>query len=236
MKEQILELRRKGLTINKIVEIVGCAKSTVSYHINNNGLGGQRDNFLNGIDDSIIIEIQKLRLEDKTYSEILKIINISEDKLIKICRNLSLNFSVGGFKKKEINEKEVLNYYLKINSLRKTALYFNVSRGTIKNCIPSEHLNIKREKKISKSQAVVDYRKRVKLKLVEYKGGCCEKCGYNKSEQALQFHHINPEKKDFTVGGKSYSFERMKLEVDKCIMVCANCHIEIHEELRKNNE
>jgi hypothetical protein len=47
----------------------------------------------------------------------------------------------------------------------------------------------------------------------------------------LQFHHLDPTKKDFTIGGKSWSYERLKQEVDKCILVCANCHIEIHEEI-----
>ena len=69
--------------------------------------------------------------------------------------------------------------------------------------------------------------------LVNYKGGKCERCGYDKCVQALQFHHLNPDEKDFAISGKSYSFERLKKEVDKCIMVCANCHIEIHEELKK---
>ena len=72
-----------------------------------------------------------------------------------------------------------------------------------------------------------------KIELVKYKGGCCEKCGYDKSYEALQFHHVNPSEKDFTISGKSYGVERLKKEVDKCVLVCANCHIEIHEELKK---
>lgn len=233
MKEKILELRRKGLTIDEIVNKIGCAKSTVSYHINNNGLGGNRDKFLIGVDDEIIEKIRLLRLELKTYSEILKIVDISEDKLIKICRNLKLNKEVNTFKTKSFNESEVLDYYLEIKSLRKTAEYFGVSRDTIRKQIPDEKIIIiKGVINVSDSEAVVNWRKRVKSKLVEYKGGCCEKCGYNKSEQALQFHHLNPKEKDFNISGRSYSFERMKKEVDKCIMVCANCHIEIHEEER----
>jgi predicted HNH restriction endonuclease len=43
---------------------------------------------------------------------------------------------------------------------------------------------------------------------------------------------LNPDEKDFQIGGSSYSFEKLKIEVDKCIMVCSNCHIEIHEEER----
>jgi Icc-related predicted phosphoesterase len=72
-----------------------------------------------------------------------------------------------------------------------------------------------------------------KKELVEYKGGCCEICGYNKSIQALQFHHIDPNEKDFNISARSYSIERLKKEADKCMLVCANCHIEVHEELRK---
>jgi hypothetical protein len=68
-------------------------------------------------------------------------------------------------------------------------------------------------------ESVINHRRNTKIKLVEYKGGCCEKCGYNKTIQALQFHHINTNDKDFTISGKSYCFERMKKEVDKCILV-----------------
>ena len=67
-----------------------------------------------------------------------------------------------------------------------------------------------------------------KLEAIEYKGGKCERCGYNKCIQALDFHHINPKEKDFTISGGTKSFESLKSELDKCILVCKNCHSEIH--------
>ena len=69
--------------------------------------------------------------------------------------------------------------------------------------------------------------------MVEYKGGKCERCGYNKSFAALDFHHEDPSEKDFTIAhARHRSFnEEMKKELDKCILVCANCHREIHEEI-----
>jgi hypothetical protein len=67
---------------------------------------------------------------------------------------------------------------------------------------------------------------------VEYKDGSCEVCGYEKSIGALAFHHRDPKEKDFTISAKSYAYERLKKEVDKCILVCSNCHIEIHEEIK----
>lgn len=86
---------------------------------------------------------------------------------------------------------------------------------------------------------VDNYRKKIKERLVDYKGGKCEICGYNKCISALEFHHIEPTKKDFTISNSSVlSFDKCKQEVDKCILVCANCHREIHynETLKKRSE
>lgn len=79
-------------------------------------------------------------------------------------------------------------------------------------------------------EAVKLRRKKIKEKAVEYKGGKCEICGYNKCIDALEFHHLNPKEKDFGIGEKGYTRSWIKIqeELDKCIMVCANCHREIH--------
>lgn len=230
MKDKIIQLRKNGLTINQIIKELGCAKSTVSYHINNIGLGGKRHNFLKNISNDTIEKIKILRLESKSYNEILSLTGISEDKIKKICRLFDINISTGRFKAKEINKDDIKNYYIRVKSLRKTADYFSISRDTARKYIPDDLITS--SDKISKSQSVINWRKRTKIKLVEYKGGCCEKCGYDKSISALQFHHLDPKEKDFQIGGKSYSFENLKKEVDKCMLVCANCHIEIHEQIR----
>ena len=69
--------------------------------------------------------------------------------------------------------------------------------------------------------------------LIEYKGGKCEKCGYNKCDAALQFHHKNPEEKDFAISTINLNTETITMsdlykEVDKCALLCANCHAEEH--------
>ena len=78
--------------------------------------------------------------------------------------------------------------------------------------------------------AVQKRRDEVKRMAVEYKGGKCEICGYDKYQGALEFHHLNPEEKDFGISAKGYtrSFEKVKEEIEKCILVCSNCHKEIH--------
>ena len=78
-------------------------------------------------------------------------------------------------------------------------------------------------------EAVTKQRRVNKLKGISYKGGECSKCGYKKCADALDFHHIDPETKEFGLsGGSIKSWEKQKTELDKCILVCANCHREIH--------
>ena len=80
------------------------------------------------------------------------------------------------------------------------------------------------------SESVILRRKKVKEELVEYKGGKCEICGYNKCIAALEFHHIDSNEKDFAISSKgiTISIEKMKKEVDKCMLLCSNCHKEVH--------
>jgi len=70
---------------------------------------------------------------------------------------------------------------------------------------------------------------RYKRKAVEYKGGCCEVCGYKKCMAALDFHHPDPSQKDPNWRlMRNWTFERVKNELDKCLLLCRNCHAEIH--------
>lgn len=83
------------------------------------------------------------------------------------------------------------------------------------------------------STSVMAWRNKAKIKLIEYKGGKCIICGYDKTQypRAFVFHHENPNNKDFSIGGKSYAFERLQQEVDKCVLMCSRCHNELHDTL-----
>jgi len=68
---------------------------------------------------------------------------------------------------------------------------------------------------------------KIKNELVELFGGKCLICNYNKCLRALEFHHLNPKEKEFSLSdGKS--IDKMKQELQKCILTCSNCHKEIH--------
>lgn len=74
-------------------------------------------------------------------------------------------------------------------------------------------------------------RRRLRLMAIELKGGKCEVCGYNKCYAALEFHHQNSEAKNFGISedGITRSWKRIREEINKCFLLCANCHRELHD-------
>ena len=78
-------------------------------------------------------------------------------------------------------------------------------------------------------KAVAKRRRKIKELSIVYKGGKCQVCGYFKYQGALDLHHLDPLTKEFGIGDKGYtrSWEKVKRELDKCVLVCANCHREI---------
>lgn len=185
MKEEIVKLRKEGKTFNEIKKIVGCAKSTISYHCRKENINDF--NKLKKPTEDEIINFQILYDEHKSSIVVSKLTGWSKQTVLKYITTKSRKFQT------------------------------------------------KEERKKSVSVGVVNWRRRTKEKLVEYKGGKCIKCGYNKCVDALEFHHKNPNEKEFGISTKGItrSFEKLKVEVDKCDLVCANCHKEIHYELKQ---
>lgn len=69
----------------------------------------------------------------------------------------------------------------------------------------------------------------VKQWAIAYKGGACAICGYNRCMGALQFHHLDADAKQFAIGGNHTRRKSvLTKELDKCILLCANCHAELH--------
>ena len=86
--------------------------------------------------------------------------------------------------------------------------------------------------RICRSECVTKRRKQLKKDAVAYKGGKCVLCGYDKCVAALDFHHKD-DNKEFGISliGVTRSWEKIKKEIDKCILVCANCHRELHYQI-----
>jgi len=74
-----------------------------------------------------------------------------------------------------------------------------------------------------------------KVRAIKYKGGKCKKCEYNKCNAALEFHHRNPSLKEFQFSKwRNASWEKLQPELDKCDLLCSNCHKEVHHEMYYN--
>lgn len=79
----------------------------------------------------------------------------------------------------------------------------------------------------------VSRQRQFKLQCLKYRGNSCSKCGYSKCVAALEFHHTDPAQKDFIPSKfRHTSWEKNKevitKELDKCVVLCANCHREEH--------
>ena len=68
-------------------------------------------------------------------------------------------------------------------------------------------------------------------KIKEARGGKCIRCGYNRCLKALEFHHLDPSKKDFTISNDHFKLLDAVEESKKCILICSNCHRELHDNL-----
>lgn len=89
------------------------------------------------------------------------------------------------------------------------------------------------------SERVKEWRKKTKERIVLSMGGKCSCCGYDKCNDALALHHLDPSKKEFTLGairGNPKAWEKIIIELRKCILLCHNCHCEIHSGIRTSPE
>ncbi|HEU0023585.1 MAG TPA: hypothetical protein VFQ12_03080 [Thermoleophilaceae bacterium] len=84
-------------------------------------------------------------------------------------------------------------------------------------------------RKRCRQERVSDWRRRVKSRLVAEAGGRCRRCGYDRCDAALHFHHLDPRQKTFALSrqGATRSFAHARAEAAKCILLCANCHAEV---------
>ena len=132
---------------------------------------------------------------------------------------------------KKYKLKTNYNQNNKIINDQKICLSCNINKP-----IAEYHFKTKDKKYLSNKCKVCfnnDEKKRlrqIKQECLDYKGNECSNCGYNKCAAALDFHHLDPNQKDFEISRvKNKTITNIvKQELDKCIVLCANCHREVH--------
>lgn len=162
-----------------------------------------------------------------------------------VCKKCNTQFTnrvtIDG-KKKNLNKRK---YCLTCSPFKKhNTKQLHLTESVIFCATCGKHYNYNRRRGDTKKQCgacSVNLRRfKKRRKAVTYKGGKCIICGYTKCIKALNFHHLNPEDKDFQISGNHCRrWEAIQKELDKCVLVCANCHAEVHDgavtkyELRK---
>lgn len=174
------------------------------------------------VSDESKMRVIQLRREGYTYAQIVEETGISKGSVSSIVRNAGLAAPAAVELTDELIDK-IQQRYNEIGNIKIVAKEFHISYSRL-----SKIDRLVRTKVKTNYDSVKDSRHKKKVELVAYKGGKCEICGYSKCIQALEFHHLNPEEKDFNISSSSKSLNELKKEIDKCILVCANCHREIH--------
>lgn len=174
-------------------------------------------------------KIIELRKNGLTINQIVEELNCAKS-------TVSYHINKVGLGRKTITNDLIrkMNEYYLTHSKVQTAKYFDVSVSSVTKYCANKRVNLTNdERRKNRVIAVSNRRRKIKQMAVEYKGGKCTKCGYNKYVGALEFHHLDPTQKDFSVSAKGHctSWEKVKIELDKCILVCSNCHKEIHGDI-----
>lgn len=187
------------------------------------------------IDDEKLKQILNLRKSGKTYLEIKQITGCSKGTISKYCLKYGLSEHSNILNITPELLLEIQKRYEEVGSIKKVAKEYHTSLTRLRT-LGLKLINKPKNKTNSEYTPQARSAQKIKKKAVEYKGGKCQICGYNKCMRALTFHHIDPKTKSFGISGAYKSWERLKPELDKCILVCQNCHAEIHDGLLKIDE
>lgn len=142
------------------------------------------------------------------------------EKICKVCNNKFKCFDYVSDKRHTCS-KSCKSIYIKSKTTKYNCLicndqsssnFYGARKNLCKKCF-NISLMVKRQKLLIKARNLL--------------GGKCSNCGYNKCSAALEFHHIS-DNKEFTIAGAKYSWNKLEKEIKKCILLCSNCHRELH--------
>ena len=86
----------------------------------------------------------------------------------------------------------------------------------------------------SNKTKVMKWRRSTKDRIINAFGGRCGVCGYDRCKTALELHHLDPETKEFSIAqvvSNGAGRKRLFPELIKCVLLCSNCHREVHANL-----
>jgi len=211
-KEFLEQCLAEGMSLEAIGKRAGKHESTVSYWLKKHGLEAAR--------------AEKHSAKGAPSKEEMERLLAAGLLLREIANQMDRSFST--------IRHWMGQYELNPNPRRKRGSE-DGSRETIARCKHHGETRFVREGrgyyrcKRCRIERVSQRRRQIKRKLVEEAGGKCVICGYDRCQQVLQFHHLDPTTKEFHLGqnGVTRSLAKSRVEARKCILLCSNCHGEV---------
>ncbi len=218
MREELEGFLAEGLSLEQIGRSVGRNPSTISYHLKKHGLrpvnqdkyaskGGIARDVLDAmVDEEFTVREMALRL-DRSYSTVRHWLKKYGHWPLPVSRRRA---------EAKLARQQGLRYVEMECSKHGRTTFILEGRG-YHRCTRC------------RAERVSEWRRRAKRRLMEAAGGACVLCGYDTCPAALQFHHLEPAEKKFSISreGVTKSFAELRAEAAKCVLLCANCHAEV---------
>jgi transposase len=216
-KEFLQECLAKGMSLEAIGELAGKHESTVGYWLKKHGLlAVNRDRHAprGGIDKA---RLEELVEQGATVRTIAAVLGFSEGAVSHWLRKYGLTTRAGERRRVGRAAKESGQPIVKMSCRHHGLTDFWLEGRGIYRCLKC------------RSARVSARRRRMKALLVEDAGGRCRLCGYDRYVGALHFHHRDPQQKSFAMSGQGItrSLAKARVEAQKCILLCSNCHAEV---------
>lgn len=140
----------------------------------------------------------------------------------KIAKELDVSFTTirHWLKHHELETQPIIKNYLCSCGETNPAQFYQKRKTLCKSCFNEQLIQSWRDNKV---------------RALKHRGGCCSRCGYKKYIGALEFHHRTPTSKECAWDKMCrWTWNRIVAEIDKCDILCANCHREVHEDARNS--
>lgn len=208
----------EGLSLRQIGERVSKDPSTVGYWVKKHGLiaNGKEKYAPRG---GIVAEVLELLVDESaSLSEMAEELDLSTSTVRYWLRQYGLHTDSRHHRRVRLQRAQKTGSSRFQDECRRHGwTTFQVERSGTVRCLRC------------RSEAVANWRRRTKERLVKEAGGRCVICGYGRCVAALEFHHIDPSQKAFglSVRGITRSIAIMREEAAKCVLLCATCHAEV---------
>jgi transposase len=217
-KEELDGYLAEGLSLEQIGKRGGLSKSTISYHLRRHGLKAVNQGSAahrGGLSREHLAEMAN---DGLTLTEMARRV----DRSVSTVRYWLKKYGYWPLRAGEKRERVRNARREGVKRLQLDCARHGLTEFIIENSGPARCLRCRRE-------AVIQWRRRAKLRLVAEAGGRCVLCGYDEFPGALQFHHVDPSQKSFGLAmrGLTRSIERLREEAAKCVLLCANCHAKV---------